>query len=99
MAPMMMPNQIVPQYMTPQMLMAAPAQMPNDAAAADDSTSTTYDGVDGADASRDTTATFRLTDHVAVRPTNTALCCIWNWITHGEELLTARGGRTDSFKQ
>ena len=45
-----------------------------------------------------TAAATGLTANAAVGPASTVLCLIWNGITHGEEVLTVRGGQTGRFK-
>ena len=71
----------------------------NNAVTADDGTVTAYDGADGANATHGAAATVRLTEYAAVGPSNAALCWIWHGITHEEDLLVVRGGRTDIFEQ
>ena len=69
----------------------------NDAAADDDGTATADDSADGADATHGTATTVGPTEYAAVGPASTALCWIWNEITHLEDILTVRGRRTGSF--
>ena len=71
----------------------------NDAVAANDGTATTEDGANCAFVSHGAATTLGLTEHAVVGPASTALCWIWNGITHGEELFKVRDGQTGSFKQ
>ena len=62
---------------------------------ADDGAATADDGTNDTIVSNGTAAAI---GQAAIGPA-TALCWIRNGITHGEELLTVRGGQTSSFKQ
>jgi hypothetical protein len=68
-----------------------------DAAAVEDGTSTIDERANGANITHGTATAVGLTEYVAVRTASTALYWIQNGITHGEDLVTVRGGQTGSF--
>ena len=99
-----MPNQMSPQYKTPQMMMTVPAQMPTIQQQPIQQQQMMappqqmMHGTNGTIVLNGKAAAIGRAACAAVGPA-TALCLIRNGITHGEELLTVRGGRTGSFKQ
>ena len=81
---------MAPQYMAPQMMMPAPTDA-NDVAAADDGAATADDGAATADDGANGTivshcaaATIGLAANAAVGPVSTVLCWIWDGIPMGE---------------
>ena len=92
--PMMMPNQMVLRYITPQMMMTAPAQMPmmqqQQMMAQPQQMMALMVQMQ---------ATVGLTEYAVVGPASTASYWIRHGITHREELLTVRGRQTGSFTQ